>query len=160
MNCRSCVTLSTVCQTVSKACTSLLIFNVLLIFIHQLRCLAFAIIWSTTIALPAWHRYCWELKLKPGMFPRDVITRWNSTYIMLSFAIKYCTAIDAMTADKSVKLRRFELDDDEWGIVEDLVAVLHVRTCHILSSNTLTLFHSNTRTWPSFSHRSRLALLL
>jgi hypothetical protein len=65
---------------------------------------------------------------------------------MLSFAIKYCTAIDAMTADKSVKLRRFELDDDEWGIVEDLVAVLHVRTCHILSSDTLTLFHSNTRT--------------
>ena len=45
---------------------------------------------------------------------------------MLSFAIKYRAAIDAMTADKSVKLRKFELDDEEWTIAEDLVAVLLV----------------------------------
>jgi hypothetical protein len=45
---------------------------------------------------------------------------------MLSFAVKYRAAIDAMTADKSVKLRKFELDDDEWAIAEDLVAVLLV----------------------------------
>jgi hypothetical protein len=45
---------------------------------------------------------------------------------MLSFAIKYCQVIDAMTADKSLKLRKFELDHEEWGIAEDLVAVLEV----------------------------------
>jgi hypothetical protein len=45
---------------------------------------------------------------------------------MLSFAIKYRQVIDAMTADKSLKLRKFELDHEEWGIAEDLVAVLEV----------------------------------
>jgi hypothetical protein len=45
---------------------------------------------------------------------------------MLSFAIKYHQVIDAMTTDKSLKLRKFELDHEEWGIAEDLVAVLEV----------------------------------
>jgi len=45
---------------------------------------------------------------------------------MLSFALKYRLAIDAMTADKSLKLWKFELEDEEWAIVEDLVAVLLV----------------------------------
>jgi len=45
---------------------------------------------------------------------------------MLSFAFKYRLVIDAMTADKSLKLRRFELEDNEWAIVEELVAVLLV----------------------------------
>jgi hypothetical protein len=51
---------------------------------------------------------------------------------MLSFAIKYRTAIDAMTADKSLKLRRFELETEEWAIADDLVTILlvSVRTCH------------------------------
>jgi hypothetical protein len=46
---------------------------------------------------------------------------------MLSFAIKYRRAIDTMTADKSLKLRNFELETEEWAIAEDLVAVLLVR---------------------------------
>ena len=46
---------------------------------------------------------------------------------MLSFAIKYRLAIDAMTADKALKLRNFELETEEWAIAEDLVAVLLVR---------------------------------
>jgi len=98
----------------------------LLILVQQLCLLAFAIIHSTTIALPSWRRYCKEFDLKLRVLPHDVITCWNSTYYMLSFAIKYCTAIDAMTANKSVKLWKFELDDEEWTIAEDLVAVLLV----------------------------------
>ena len=31
--------------------------------------------------------------------PRDVSTRWNSTYDMIVFALEYCKAIAAMTAD-------------------------------------------------------------
>ena len=53
---------------------------------------------------------------------------------MLSFTIKYRQVIDAMTADKSLKLWKFELDHEEWGIAEDLVAVLEVRLCYILST--------------------------
>jgi len=45
---------------------------------------------------------------------------------MLSFAITYRAVIDAMTADKSLKLRKFELETEEWVIAEDLVAVLLV----------------------------------
>ena len=58
--------------------------------------------------------------------PHDVVTRWNLTYYMLRFATKYREVIDAMTADKVLKLRKYELDDEEWVIVEDLVLVLRV----------------------------------
>jgi hypothetical protein len=54
---------------------------------------------------------------------------------MLDFAIRYRTAIDAMTADKSLKLRKFELEMEEWSIAEDLVAVL-------LQYKNATLFFS------------------
>jgi len=65
-------------------------------------------------------------KLVPNLIPRDVATRWNSTYDMLSFVLRYRQAIDTVTADKGLKLRKFELDDDEWKIVSDLVSVLEV----------------------------------
>jgi len=48
---------------------------------------------------------------------------------MLCFAIKYRAAIDAMTADKSLKLRKFELETEEWAITDDLVAILLVSLC-------------------------------
>ncbi|KAF8234287.1 hypothetical protein L208DRAFT_1157369, partial [Tricholoma matsutake] len=66
--------------------------------------LAFTIVWLTTITLPAWHCYCKELKLKSCILPHNIVTHWNATYYMLHFAVKYCTIIDAMTADKSLKL--------------------------------------------------------
>lgn len=58
--------------------------------------------------------------------PRDVVTRWNSTYDMLSFTLRYRKAIDTVTADKGLKLRKFELDEDDWIIVDDLVYLLEV----------------------------------
>jgi len=45
---------------------------------------------------------------------------------MLSFVLKYRTAIDTVTADKSLKLRKYELDNEDWTIVGDLVSVLEV----------------------------------
>jgi len=45
---------------------------------------------------------------------------------MLSFVLRYRQAIDTVTADKGLKLHKFELDDDEWKIVSDLVSVLEV----------------------------------
>ena len=58
--------------------------------------------------------------------PRDVATRWNSTYDMLEFAIRYRSAIDDITGDKSANLRKYELDDDEWRIAVQLQNTLKV----------------------------------
>jgi hypothetical protein len=43
---------------------------------------------------------------------------------MLIFALKYHKAVDGITADKELKLRKYELDEEEWTIVEDLSVVL------------------------------------
>ena len=58
--------------------------------------------------------------------PRDVSTRWNSTFDMLDFAISYREAIDALTANRLLKLRRFELDNEEWEVAEWLRDTLRV----------------------------------
>ena len=47
---------------------------------------------------------------------------------MLIFALEYRTAIDAITADETWGLGRFELTDEEWLIVKDLVNILEVST--------------------------------
>ncbi|KAH7910435.1 hypothetical protein BJ138DRAFT_1126854 [Hygrophoropsis aurantiaca] len=95
--------------------------------IAKIRGLSFAIIRSTTILLPAWRRMCVTEDLKPNLIPRDVATRWNSTYDMLEFALKYRAPIDVITSDKTTKqAKKYELDDDDWKIVVDLVAVLKV----------------------------------
>ena len=80
-----------------------------------------------TIALPAWQHTCKDKHLKPNLIPWDVSTWWNSTYNMLLFTIKYRDVIDTLTVDKSLKLRKFELDNDDWKIFQDLVSVLEVR---------------------------------
>jgi len=106
----------------------------LLTFFLQLRQLSFAIIHSTTIALPAWRRICQAHGLKDKLIPQDVVTRWNSTHDMMVFALKYRKPIDSITVDKSLKLRRYELDNEGWGIIEQLVSVLQV-SIFSLSSN-------------------------
>ena len=55
----------------------------------QLRKTAFAIKHSSTIILPQWFATLEDFGLSPRMMPRDVSTRWNSTYDMLEFAIEY-----------------------------------------------------------------------
>jgi hypothetical protein len=47
-------------------------------------------------------------------------------YDMLKFALTYRTAINNITADKALKLRKYELDNDEWAIIRDLVSVPNV----------------------------------
>lgn len=46
---------------------------------------------------------------------------------MLNMAVKYRVAIDDVTANKSLKLRKYELDDEDWEVVSDLIRVLKVR---------------------------------
>ena len=108
-----------------------------LTFLFQLRKLAYAIKKSTTIILPRWYEIIELLeqaalasasknKLTVCKMPRDVSTRWNSTYDMLKFATIYCEPIDKITDDRSMKLRDYELKDDEWKIVEELRDCLKV----------------------------------
>ena len=63
------------------------------------------------------------------MMPRDVSTRWNSTFDMLKFAIRYRVAIDAMTAVREYDLRKYEMGSAEWNIAKELREVLKVSNC-------------------------------
>ena len=67
--------------------------------------------------------------------PRNVTTRWNSTYDMLNFALEYREAIDILTANQQNKLRAYELNEWEWAIARQLSKILevHKRWCHCLS---------------------------
>ena len=52
--------------------------------------------------------------------------RWNSTYDMMKFMLAYRVEIDKVTADKGLRLRKYELDNDDWVIINDLVGILEV----------------------------------
>ena len=106
--------------------------------VTQLRKAAYAIKNSTTIILPEWFAVLArisEVRKKKGeppltarMMPRDVATRWNSTYEMLSFAFTYREAYNEITSNRDMKMRKYELSDREWKVVNDLASVLKVST--------------------------------
>lgn len=60
------------------------------------------------------------------MIPRDVVTRWNSTYKALCFVLAYRQPVDAITAKEKYKLRKYKLDNEDWQIIRDLVCLLKV----------------------------------
>ena len=92
----------------------------------QLRKSAFGIKNSSTLILPKWFLILKELRLDSAMMPRDVRTRWNSTYDMLVFAVKYREALDAITGDRDMKLRKYELSEEDWTVATQLCDVLKV----------------------------------
>jgi hypothetical protein len=65
--------------------------------------------------------------------PRDVSTRWNSTFDMLAFALVYKTAVDDIAGNKAANLRQYELSDEEWWIAEQLHDTLKVGVCTYFS---------------------------
>jgi hypothetical protein len=66
------------------------------------------------------------MELGDRMMPRDVITRWNSTFDMLNFAIDYRDALDNITSERDMKLRQFELSKEDWEMAVHLRDVLKV----------------------------------
>lgn len=68
--------------------------------------------------------------------PRDVRTRWNSTYDVLQFALQYRTAIDDITGNKVANLRQYELMDEDWDIAEELCNTLKVRVFEITGNQS------------------------
>jgi len=61
------------------------------------------------------------------MMPRDVRTRWNSTYDMLVFAIEHREALESITGKQRMKLRQYELTEEDWKLATKLRDVLKVR---------------------------------
>src|SRR5271154_2091340 len=98
---------------------------------------------SSTIILPQWFSTLEELKLNKRMMPQDVTTRWNSTYDMLKFAVKYRSALDSITGNRDMKLREYELSGEEWNIVKHLRDVLKVS--FLFYSLIILLYHSSSR---------------
>ncbi|KAG2338391.1 hypothetical protein BDR05DRAFT_850932, partial [Suillus weaverae] len=88
--------------------------------------LTYKIVHSSTFLLPEWKQKLIDLKLPVRMMPRDVLTRWNSTFDMLEFAMKYWQALDAMTDTQKLGLGTYKLDAVEWMLVEQLCKVLKV----------------------------------
>ena len=64
--------------------------------------------------------------LNQWMMPRDVTTQWNSTYDMLEFAIEYCEALESITGNQRMKLRQYELTEEDWEITTQLCDILKV----------------------------------
>jgi hypothetical protein len=81
---------------------------------------------STTLVLPQWFAVLQELEVDERMMPRDVTTRWDSTFDMLDFALEHITAIDTITSDRDMKLRQYELSKDDWHMAHQLRDVLKV----------------------------------
>ena len=67
------------------------------------------------------------------MMPRDVSTRWNSTYQMLEFALKYRTVIDMLTSERALDLRKYKVDREEWTLASQLCKVLKVSTVSMIA---------------------------
>ena len=93
----------------------------------QVHKLAYKIIHSTTIVLPVWYGILKDLSKPQTLMPRDVSTRWNSTFDMLDYALEHQEAVDAVTQRRDLGLRRYELEDNEWVILQQLRDILKVR---------------------------------
>ena len=86
--------------------------------------MAYAIKDSTTIILPQWFATLEDCGLHQWMMPRDVSTRWNSTFDMLDFAVDFWDALDSVTGNQRMKLRQYELSEEDWEIATKLRDVL------------------------------------
>jgi hypothetical protein len=100
----------------------------------QIRKIAYKVIHSMTILLPD---LLGELKMSIRNIPRDVATRWNSTFDMLDFALEYQKAIKLMVSDPDHGLSQYAMSAQEWKIVAQLRDVLKVsHNCDICFAGT------------------------
>jgi hypothetical protein len=71
--------------------------------------------------------------------PRDVSTRWNSTFDMLDFALQHQYALQVITSNLDLGLRRYELDREEWKTARQLRDILKV--CYLFLRSVYTMSH-------------------
>ena len=84
---------------------------------------------STTIVLLQWFTTFKELLLNQRMMPCNITTQWNSTFNMLDFAVEYQEVLDSITGNQKMKLRQYELIEEDWEITTQLHDVLKVHHC-------------------------------
>jgi hypothetical protein len=128
-------------------------------FEPQLRKTAFAIKNSSTLNLPKWFLILRDLELNPRMMPRDVRTRWNSTFDMLNFAVEYRFALDAITGDRDMNLRRYELSKGDWKVATQLRDVLRVSFLSELTTSSESYLCRSSKTRLFSFHEARRPLL-
>jgi hypothetical protein len=78
---------------------------------------------------------------------------------MMDFALKYRKTIDDVTADKKLKLRSYELDNEEWKIIEELVSVLRVMISFFSVGSARLIKHGSATNRQHFISR-RIVLVL
>lgn len=88
--------------------------------------MSFKVINSPTILLPTWHKTVAGSAFENWALPRDVATRWNSTYDMLSAFIEMKDFVVKFLDSSSVGLVEYALTSAEWDVIEDLVYVMKV----------------------------------
>jgi hypothetical protein len=93
---------------------------------RQLRKLADKIVNSSTKLLPAWKKLLVDLKMPEKLMPRDMKMRWNSTFVMLDFAVVYRKPLDALSGERNNELREYKLKEEDWKIAVQLHNVLKV----------------------------------
>ncbi|KAL1684625.1 hypothetical protein GGG16DRAFT_40711, partial [Schizophyllum commune] len=99
----------------------------------KLRKLAYKVINSTTKLLPAWLQCLKDHNMPESNIPRDVSTRWNSTYDVLEYVEKHRKPLKAYLADDNhtFELEAFALTAQEWRCVKDLRNVLKVSSTDV-----------------------------
>ncbi|KAJ3738243.1 hypothetical protein EV360DRAFT_58301, partial [Lentinula raphanica] len=88
------------------------------------RKISFKIIHSTTQLLPRWREHVSSTEFKDQVLPRDVATRWNSTYDMLAAFLRMKEVVVEFVDRSSNRLSDYVLNEDEWEAIEGLVSVL------------------------------------
>jgi len=97
--------------------------------IHQTHKITFKIINPPTLLLPQWHsllNHEAPVQLQGRVLPRDVSTRWNSTFDHLAVFIELEEYVDKFAGLREHGLWQFELTQEEWKCVKQLVKVLQV----------------------------------
>ncbi|KAJ3833151.1 hypothetical protein F5878DRAFT_547058, partial [Lentinula raphanica] len=90
------------------------------------RKISFKIIHSSTGLLPKWREHLLGSPFEGRVLPRDVATRWNSTFDMMAAFLEMKDIVSEFLDRSSHKLSEFILDDNEWEAIAGLVSVLKI----------------------------------
>ena len=60
------------------------------------------------------------------IMPWNVATRWNLTFNLLEYVLNHQKAVNTITQWQDLGLRKYELGNHEWRLVEQLCNVLKV----------------------------------